>query len=131
MRRTGSSCASAGSGRKSDSQRENGGDDNLFWQRLSRGERVIAVELDPPRDADGEKFLKGAVQLKEAGADAITIADCPTARARMDSSLMACKIRREIGIDTLPHMTCRDRNLNGTKACCWVCPWKACEMCWP
>ena len=106
----------AGSGRKSDSQRENGGDDNLFWQRLSRGERVIAVELDPPRDADGEKFLKGAVQLKEAGADAITIADCPTARARMDSSLMACKIRREIGIDTLPHMTCRDRNLNATKA---------------
>lgn len=90
--------------------------ENRFWNRLSRRERVIAVELDPPRDDDGEKFLRGAVQLKEAGADTITIADCPTARARMDSSLMACKLHREIGIDTLPHMTCRDRNLNATKA---------------
>ena len=60
--------------------------------------------------------MQGAWQLKSAGADAITIADCPTARARMDSSLMACKIRREVGIDTIPHMTCRDRNLNATKA---------------
>ena len=55
-------------------------------------------------------------RLKSAGADAVTIADCPTARARMDSSLMACKIRREVGIDAIPHMTCRDRNLNATKA---------------
>ena len=29
---------------------------------------------------------------------------------------MACKIRREVGIDAIPHMTCRDRNLNATKA---------------
>ena len=97
--------------------REQGMDaDNAFWKKLRQGKRVIAVELDPPRDADGEKFISGARQLKAAGADAITIADCPTARARMDSSLMACKIRRELGIDTLPHMTCRDRNLNATKA---------------
>lgn len=91
-------------------------DGNSLWRKLSRGECPIAVELDPPRDADGAKFMQGAWQLKSAGADAITIADCPTARARMDSSLMACKIRREVGIDTVPHMTCRDRNLNATKA---------------
>ncbi len=91
-------------------------DENSFWRKLSRGECPIAIELDPPRDADGAKFMQGAWQLKSAGADAITIADCPTARARMDSSLMACKIRREVGIDAIPHMTCRDRNLNATKA---------------
>jgi homocysteine S-methyltransferase len=34
----------------------------------------------------------------------------------MDSSLLACKLRRELGIDPIPHMTCRDRNLNATKA---------------
>ena len=91
-------------------------DDNRFWKKLENNERVIAVELDPPRDDDGAKFMQGAWQLKSAGADAVTIADCPTARARMDSSLMACKIRREVGIDAIPHMTCRDRNLNATKA---------------
>jgi homocysteine S-methyltransferase len=46
----------------------------------------------------------------------MTIADCPIARARMDSSLLACKVKRELGLTALPHMTCRDRNLNATKA---------------
>ena len=34
----------------------------------------------------------------------------------MDSSLVACRVHRELGMCTLPHMTCRDRNLNATKA---------------
>ena len=34
----------------------------------------------------------------------------------MDSCLLACKIRRELGIEAVPHMTCRDRNVNATKA---------------
>ena len=46
----------------------------------------------------------------------MTIADCPIGRPRADSSLLACKIRRELGVEPLPHMTCRDRNLNATKA---------------
>ena len=29
---------------------------------------------------------------------------------------MACRVHRELGLCTLPHMTCRDRNLNATKA---------------
>lgn len=90
--------------------------DSLFWNRLTRGEKVFAVELDSPADADVTKFMKGAWELKGAGCDIITIADCPIARARMDSSLLACKIRRELNMDALPHMTCRDRNLNATKA---------------
>jgi len=48
--------------------------------------------------------------------DAVTIADCPIARARVDSSLIACKLHRELGLDVIPHMTCRDRNINATKA---------------
>ena len=60
--------------------------------------------------------MEGVRQLEQAGADAITIADCPIGRARMDSSLLACKLSRELGIEALPHMTCRDRNVNATKA---------------
>lgn len=85
-------------------------------QKLARGERVMLVELDPPRDAGISGFLEGARALAQAGADAVTIADCPIGRARMDSSLLACKLSRELGIEALPHMTCRDRNVNATKA---------------
>jgi len=85
-------------------------------QKLDRGEKIVLVELDPPRDASISAFLSGARQLSIRGADAITIADCPIGRARMDSSLLACKLQRELGIEVLPHMTCRDRNVNATKA---------------
>lgn len=87
-----------------------------FLQKLARGEKVIAVELDSPKDADLSGYVEGARRLQAAGADAVTVADCPIARARVDSSLTACKLRRELGIVALPHMTCRDRNLNATKA---------------
>ena len=85
-------------------------------QMLRRGEKPILVELDPPRSADTAVFLGGAQILTRAGADAITIADCPIGRARMDACLLAAKLKRELGIEALPHMTCRDRNLNATKA---------------
>ena len=90
--------------------------ESLFWEKLRKGEKVVAVELDPPANADLSKFMSGAWMLKGADVDIITIADCPIARARVDSSLLACKIRRELNMDALPHMTCRDRNLNATKA---------------
>lgn len=89
---------------------------NRLWDKLEAGKKVFAVELDPPKNAELGKFMSGAWTLKGAGVDAITIADCPIGRARMDSSLLACKLRRELGIDPIPHMTCRDRNLNATKA---------------
>ena len=89
---------------------------NPLWDKLARGERVIAVELDPPADDCIGPFVDGVRALAAAGADAVTIADCPVGRPRADSSLLACKLRRELGVEPLPHMTCRDRNLNATKA---------------
>ena len=90
--------------------------DDAFLRKLNAGEKVIAIELDSPKDADLTQYLDGAKRLQAAGADLLTIADCPIARARMDSSLVACRVHRELGLCTLPHMTCRDRNLNATKA---------------
>ena len=90
--------------------------DDVFLRKLRAGQRVIAVELDSPKDADLTAYLEGARRLQAAGADLLTIADCPIARARMDSSLVACRVHRELGTNVLPHMTCRDRNLNATKA---------------
>ena len=90
--------------------------DDAFLRKLNAGKKVIAIELDSPKDADLTNYLAGAKLLQAAGADLLTIADCPIARARMDSSLVACRVHRELGLCTLPHMTCRDRNLNATKA---------------
>lgn len=106
---------SSGRGRQEKEQAEEK-QDSPFWTKLQKGEKVFAVELDSPADVTLTKFMSGAWELKGAGCDIITIADCPIARARMDSSLLACKIRRELNLDALPHMTCRDRNLNATKA---------------
>ena len=90
--------------------------DDAFLRKLNAGKKVIAIELDSPKDADLTNYLAGAKRLQAAGADLLTIADCPIARARMDSALVACRVHRELGLCTLPHMTCRDRNLNATKA---------------
>ena len=90
--------------------------EDAFLKKLNAGEKVIAIELDSPRNADLTGYLDGARKLQADGADLLTIADCPIAQARMDSSLVACRVHRELGMCTLPHMTCRDRNLNATKA---------------
>ena len=81
---------------------------------LRSGKKVVAVELDPPRDIDAGKFLASVPRLCDA--DILTIADCPVGRARVDSSMLAAKLKRDFGVLTMPHMTCRDRNLNATKA---------------
>ncbi|MDR3643655.1 MAG: bifunctional homocysteine S-methyltransferase/methylenetetrahydrofolate reductase [Clostridia bacterium] len=82
----------------------------------ARTAKRIAVELDSPLDADTGFFTDAAGCITAAGADLITIADCPIGRARADSSLLAAKLRREYHIASMPHLTCRDRNLNATKA---------------
>lgn len=89
---------------------------NLFYDKLCSSKKVIAVELDPPADVNIDKYMENAHRLKMAGVDAITIADCPVARVRIDSSLMAYKIKNELDIEPIVHLTCRDRNLNATKA---------------
>ena len=90
--------------------------DDAFLRKLNAGKKVVAVELDSPTDADLTGYLESARRLQAAGTDLLTIADCPIARARMDSSLVACRVHRELGLNVLPHMTCRDRNLNASKA---------------
>jgi homocysteine S-methyltransferase len=51
--------------------------------------------------------------LKEAGIDAVHVLDSPRARARMGVLPAALIIEREVGIETVFHYTCRDRNMLG------------------
>ena len=87
-----------------------------FFEALKAGEIPIAVELDPPETGNADKFMTGARALQEAGVTAITIADNPIARARMDAAMLAGRVQRSLGLEPIPHMTCRDRNLNAIKS---------------
>lgn len=89
---------------------------NPFWEKLRQGGRAIAAEVDPPRDASAERMLDGAHRLAAAGADIVTVSDNPLARARLDSSMAASLIQRRCGCAVLPHIACRDRNLNAIKS---------------
>jgi len=90
--------------------------ENKFAEKLRRNEFVTAVELDPPFDNNIDKIIECARILKENNVDIITISDSPLARVRADSIISAAKIKREVGIDTLPHICCRDRNIISIKA---------------
>ncbi|MEN6371563.1 MAG: methylenetetrahydrofolate reductase [Armatimonadota bacterium] len=70
---------------------------------------VTTVEIDPPRGVAIEKTIGKASVLR--GFDAINIADSPMARVRMSPVALAHLLRECMGIDTILHMTCRDRNL--------------------
>lgn len=81
-----------------------------FMEKLKRGEKVIAVELDPPFAADDRKLMEGCYKMKSQHADIVTVADSPLARSRADSVLCSVKIWHETGMVAMPHIACRDRN---------------------
>jgi methionine synthase / methylenetetrahydrofolate reductase (NADH) len=54
-----------------------------------------------------------ARELKVAGVDAVNIVDSPRAQSRMGALAAALIVEREVGIETVVHYTCRDRNMLG------------------
>ncbi len=84
--------------------------------KIVAGEFVTSVELNPPRGIDTGKVMGGARFLKEHGVDAINIPDGARASARMGPMFLALMMEREIGIETILHYCCRDRNLLGMQA---------------
>lgn len=84
---------------------------NKLKDKLLRGEKVIAVELDPPYNADGEKLLACAKTLSNYPVDVLTFADSPMGRSRADSTLTALHISSQTGMQVIPHVCCRDRNV--------------------
>jgi homocysteine S-methyltransferase len=87
------------------------GKENNFYQLLQSGKKVVVVELDPPFDAKVDQIMECAHMLKSSGADLITFADSPMGRSRVDSILMSIKIAEETGLNVMPHICCRDRNM--------------------
>ncbi|MDL1971407.1 MAG: bifunctional homocysteine S-methyltransferase/methylenetetrahydrofolate reductase [Candidatus Desulfofervidaceae bacterium] len=85
-------------------------------KKIATGQFVTNVELTPPRSSDASKALAKAQLIKEMGIDAINIPDGPRASARMSAHALAVLIEQKVGIETVLHVCCRDRNLIGLQA---------------
>ncbi len=85
-------------------------------QKIADGKFVVSMELLPPKGLEIERILERSKICKDNNIDAINIPDGPRASARMSSLATACIIEREIGIETVLHYACRDRNLLGIQS---------------
>ena len=87
----------------------------MLRERLGNGQFVITMEVDPPRGANPwpvyEKIKQVAPLLTAAN-----IADCPTAKMRMSPIALAHLIQDQLDLETIFHLTCRDRNILGLQA---------------
>jgi homocysteine S-methyltransferase len=77
---------------------------------------VVSVELDPPKGADPGRILDRAQYCKENEIDVINVADGPRASARMSAQSLCVLLETKVGIDSILHYTCRDRNLLGIQS---------------
>lgn len=88
-----------------------------FEKKLRNNSFVVAAELDAPYSHDMSKMEKSAQILRDSQkVDVITISDAPMARPRIDSIVSAAIIKSKVDIDVLPHLCCRDKNINALKA---------------
>jgi methionine synthase I (cobalamin-dependent)/5,10-methylenetetrahydrofolate reductase len=80
-------------------------------RKIANGEFVTMVEIVPPKGFDCSKELAGAGLLARLGIDAINIPDSPRASARMSAQSLCMQMQATVGIETVLHYTCRDRNI--------------------
>lgn len=89
---------------------------SLLGHKLSKGEKVISVELVPPTLADFDKFVKRCKELQDGGVQFVNIPDGARAMSRISSLQLANYVNTHFNLESIPHVTCRDRNLIGLQS---------------
>ena len=84
--------------------------------KLAAGQFVTLVEIVSPKGVSPATQVQKARRLHEFGIDAINIPDGPRASARMSALALASILQREVGIETVLHLACRDRNVIGMQS---------------
>jgi len=85
-------------------------------RRMADGKFVTFVELLAPKGINAQKEIAKAREMYNFGIDVINIPDGPRASARMAASALALQIQRDVGIETVLHFVCRDRNVIGMQS---------------
>ncbi len=83
--------------------------------KLKQKQFAITVEMDPPRGPDVRGTLQKIRRFADK-VDAVNVADCPMANVRMSPITLAHLIQRDVGVEAIFHLTCRDRNVIGLQA---------------
>lgn len=84
-----------------------------WGRKLADGSFLTAAEIVPSAGWDTGPMLGAAQQLADAGVDALNVLDRPRGRSRMAVVPAAAILSREVGVETIIHYTCRDRNMLG------------------
>lgn len=84
-----------------------------YGAKLAAGAFITTVEIVPPKGVDPAPMFEQCRALKAAGVDAVNVPDGPRAQSRMGALLSGIMIEREVGLETVVHYCCRDRNLLG------------------
>jgi len=84
-----------------------------WGEKIAAGTFVTSVEIVPPRGVDASRMIADVARLKDAGVDAVNVPDGPRAQSRMGALLTSLLIEQQVGIETVTHYACRDRNLLG------------------
>ena len=84
---------------------------SLLGRLVAEGSFVTMVEIVPPKGIDTKRELEGARLLASHGIDVINVPDSPRASARMSAQSLCIQIQQRVGMETVLHYTCRDRNL--------------------
>jgi methionine synthase / methylenetetrahydrofolate reductase(NADPH) len=86
---------------------------SAWGRKLAEGKFVRSVEVVPPRGWNPARMVEQVRALRAADVDAVNVVDGPRAQSRMGVLSSALIIEREVGLDTVFHYTCRDRNMLG------------------
>jgi homocysteine S-methyltransferase len=78
---------------------------------LVAGRFVALVEIVPPRGISAQRELQAATMLAQHGVEAINVPDSPRASARMSALSLCLQVQQQVGIESVLHYTCRDRNV--------------------
>lgn len=89
---------------------------SVLGAKLAAGEFVTSIEMHPPRTHLTGAFLRAAREYKEAGVELVNVVDSPMARVRMSSTMACALIQERTGLETITHLTPRDRTLLGLQA---------------
>ena len=84
-----------------------------WGRKIVNGEFVTTIEIVPPKGPNPEAMIKSVQSIKDAGVNAVNVPDGPRAQNRMGAIAVAVLLQQRVGIETVLHYCCRDRNLLG------------------
>ncbi len=87
------------------------GERSAWGRKIAEGSFVTSIEITPPKGWRAEELLRQCRRIQAAQADTVNVLDHPHAHARMSALPAAMLIEREVGVETIVHYPCRDRNM--------------------